>query len=112
MIRFILRRLAFIPLALLLVNFLSFAYAHLVRPTHLQRNPFFASTIGDRPVAPAYLAYLGGISHLDFGSIVLPGAASEPVGPLVAAACGASLGLLAFWMRSHALRPSQTTSTS
>ena len=43
MLRFIIRRLAIIPVALLLIHFLGFGYAHLARPLRAARNPFFAS---------------------------------------------------------------------
>jgi peptide/nickel transport system permease protein len=91
MIRYIARRLAMIPLMLLGVNFLGFAYAHLVRPGQLARNPFLAMAGGTAPLLPAYLEYLAGVVRLDFGAMPPSGAA---VGPLVAQAATASLGLL------------------
>jgi len=52
--RYVLRRLALIPLVLIAVNFFGFAYAHLVQPAQLARNPFLAVTIGASPVLPVY----------------------------------------------------------
>jgi hypothetical protein len=51
--RYVLRRLALIPLVLIAVNFFGFAYAHLVQPGQLARNPFLAVTTGPTPVLPA-----------------------------------------------------------
>ena len=90
--RYALRRLVLIPVAMFLVNFLGFAYAHLVRPGQLARNPFLAALSGPAPLLPAYQVYLRGVLHFDFGKMPPAGA---PVGPVVAAAAAASLGLLA-----------------
>ena len=51
--RYVLRRLALIPLVLIAVNFFGFAYAHLVQPGQLARNPFLAVTTGPTSVLPA-----------------------------------------------------------
>lgn len=91
MIRYLARRLAMIPIMLLAVNFFGFAYAHMVRPGQLARNPFLATTGGPAPLFPAYLAYLAGVIRLDLGKMPPSGAL---VGPLVARAAVASLGLL------------------
>lgn len=92
MTRYFLRRLGLVPVGLLLANFLGFAYAHLVRPIQSAANPLFAGTSGAAPLLPAYAAYLRGLSHLDFGKLPPAGA---PVGPLIAEATLASMGLLA-----------------
>jgi ABC-type dipeptide/oligopeptide/nickel transport system permease component len=89
--RYILRRLAVIPLALLLVNFAGFAYAHLVGPVQLANNPMFAVSSKPTPLLPAYWAYLKAAAHLDFGT--LPPAGAE-VGKVVLDAAVASFGLL------------------
>jgi peptide/nickel transport system permease protein len=89
--RYVLRRLAILPAALLLVNFLGFAYAHLVWPVQSAANPLMAATAEAAPLLPSYLAYVAGWLRLDFGS--MPPAAS-PVLPAVAAASLASLGLI------------------
>ena len=90
MLRFILRRLAIIPLALLLVNFIGFAYAYLVKPIMASRNPYSALLSNAVPLAPTYLAYLGRVFCLDFG--ILPN--NQPVAEAVGNATLASLGLV------------------
>jgi peptide/nickel transport system permease protein len=92
MSRYILRRLALIPLVLIAVNFFGFAYAHLVQPGQLVRNPFLAVMTGPTPVLPAYLGYLRGMLHGDLGALPPAGA---PLGPIIVEATIASLGLLA-----------------
>jgi len=92
MTRYVLRRLALIPLVLMAVNFFGFAYAHLVQPGQATRNPFLAVTVGPTPVLPAYLEYVWGLFHGDLGALPPAGA---PIGPIVLAATIASLGLLA-----------------
>ncbi len=89
--RYILRRLAAIPLALLLVNFAGFAYAHLVRPVQLANNPMFALNDKPAPLLPAYLEYLKGLARLDFGT--LPPAGAD-IGTVVLGAAAASFGLI------------------
>lgn len=54
MIRYILRRLLFIPPALLLVNFLGFAYAHFARPLRAARTPYLPFVPESGPLLPAY----------------------------------------------------------
>jgi peptide/nickel transport system permease protein len=96
MARFILRRLAIIPPALLLVHFLGFSYAHLVRPLRAQFNPFLASVTKPSPLLPAYGEYIGQVFRLDLGT--LPGTgvsgAKEPFLRAMVNAGAASLGLL------------------
>ncbi len=80
MVGLVLRRLALIPVALLLVNFFGFAYGHLV---------------GGAPgsVLPTYLTYLKGAIRLDLG--VMPYAArQDPIAGYLARTGTASLGLL------------------
>lgn len=88
---YIFRRLALIPVVLFLVNFLGFAYAHLVGPLQLAQNPYQAATGAPPPLLPAYLEYVEGLLHGDMGSIPPSGA---PVGAVVGEAIIASLGLL------------------
>jgi peptide/nickel transport system permease protein len=90
--RYVFRRLALIPLVLTAVNFFGFAYAYLVRPGQLARNPFLAVTAEPIPVLPAYLEYIRGLLHSDLGALPPSGA---PLGPIVLEATIASLGLLA-----------------
>lgn len=96
MIRYLLFRLAIIPPALLLINFMGFAYAHLVKPMRAFRNPYVAASIEAEPLIPNYLAYLQGLLQLDFGTIPDPwGVQGElPVSQVILKASLASLGLL------------------
>ena len=92
MSRYVLRRLALIPLVLIAVNFFGFAYAHLVQPGQIGRNPFLAVTAEPTPVLPAYFDYLNDVFHGDLGALPPAGA---PLGPIIFEATIASLGLLA-----------------
>ncbi len=94
MVRFVLRRLAIIPIALVLVHFLGFAYAHLARPLRAARNPFFASLADPAPLLPTYRGYLENVARLDLGTVPTGPGFQEPVGAVVARATVASLGLL------------------
>jgi len=93
MTRFVLRRLAIIPIALLLANFFGYAYAHLVLPIRASRIPYlFASVPSGEPLLPAYTGYLQGALRLEFGT--LPGE-EETIATAISKASSASLGLLA-----------------
>ncbi len=93
MFRFILRRLLLIPIVLLLVNFLGYAYAHFARAAEATRNPFGAAGQETASIWQVYGAYLKDALQGDLG--VLPTIAKEPVGSAILKASGASLGLLA-----------------
>lgn len=95
MIRFILRRLAILPAAALLVHFLGFSYAHLARPLRAARNPFIASVIESDPLLPTYRGYLQDAFHLDFGTMPTSPSVQEPILSVIAEAGLATLGLLA-----------------
>jgi hypothetical protein len=60
-VRTLTRRLLILPPALLLVHFIGFAYAHLVRPLRIAANPFLAGSQEHVPLWPAYRDYLSGI---------------------------------------------------
>ena len=90
--RFLLRRLALLPLALLAANFVGFAYAHFAINLQMRRNPFFAPSEPPAPILSAYADYLQSAARLDFG--VLPLGAGLPVGQMLVKALSASLGLL------------------
>lgn len=92
MTRFILRRLAIIPIVLLVANFLGYAYAHLVLPIRASRIPYLAALPSSEPLLPAYAAYLQGGLRLEFG--MLPGE-KETIATAISSASSASLGLLA-----------------
>jgi peptide/nickel transport system permease protein len=96
MLRFILRRLLLIPVALLLVNFLGFSYAHYARPLRAARTPY-AAVPESGPLLPAYAAYLQSVLDLDFGmQLSIPGSRTGPaeLGATLRSATGASLGLM------------------
>src|SRR3972149_1562845 len=96
MIRFILRRLLIIPVALLLVNFLGFTYAYYARPLRAARTPYVRVEEAG-PLVPVYLAYIQTLTNLDFGmELNLPGSRSGPsvLGETLLNATTPSLGLL------------------
>lgn len=97
MLRYTLRYLALVPLALLGAHLFGFAYAHLVGPLHAARNPIWATQVSREPLLPSYAAYLADTLRLDLGA--LPGSSSaEPVLTVLGQAAVASLGLLAVAM--------------
>ena len=97
MLRFIFRRLILIPPAVMLVHFLGFAYAHLVRPLRAARNPFLASVTESEPLLPSYWAYLQRLAHGELGTMpAIPMFGRIPI-PLIDAlkmTAQASFGLL------------------
>jgi peptide/nickel transport system permease protein len=93
MVRTILQRLILLPPALLLTNFISFAYAHLSLPRQINNNPFsFTDGQLAEPLSTAYWNYLLGLLQLDLGTI--PGSGQGPIGEALLQACKASAGLL------------------
>jgi peptide/nickel transport system permease protein len=90
--RFLVRRLALIPVALLLVNFLGYAYAHLVLPIRAARIPYLSTLLDPGPLLPSYLDYFQSALHLEFGT--LPGQ-EETIAQIIVEASKASAGLLA-----------------
>lgn len=98
MAKFIVQRLLIIPLLLLLVNFLGYAYAHYARPIRAARTPYVQSEEAG-PLIPAYLDYLQTLINLDFGmELAMPdnSRTNTPVtlGDTLKQATIASLGLL------------------
>jgi ABC-type dipeptide/oligopeptide/nickel transport system permease component len=94
MVRSLVRRLAIIPLALVLVNFAAFAYAHIALQVQRAQNPFGSAVEGAPPIFALYGGYVRrAVTHLDLGQ--MPSGTSEAVGGALARAAGASLGLLA-----------------
>jgi len=96
MFRSVLRRLAIFPFALILVHFIGFAYAHLVRPMRAERNPFLASQIPTEPLFEAYTSYLGGLFRGEFGMIGSPWGGKDTIslGKALLEAVRGSLGLM------------------
>lgn len=96
MLRFILRRLTILPVALMLVNFLGFTYAHYARPIRAARTPYVSAAEAG-PLLESYAAYVETVSHLDFGmQLSVPGSRTGPVqlGETLFSAIRASLGLI------------------
>jgi peptide/nickel transport system permease protein len=91
MTRFILRRLAIIPLALFLVHFLGFAYAHIAGPIRAARTPYISVQPDAPPLLPTYRSYLEQVIRLDLGTV--PGADTS-LGKVIFEATKASVGLL------------------
>lgn len=92
MLRFLFRRLALIPLLILIVNFLGYAYARTAQNIQLARNPFLAVTGTEEPLLSDYSQYLRGILSFDFG--LMPNS-EETIPQAILRMGGASLGLLA-----------------
>jgi len=92
MLRFVLRRLFIIPLALIGINFLGFSFAYLV--SHFQRSQTIYGSGQERiePVFPVYMEYARQAVKLDFGN--MPIGVNEPIANAVAQATLNSLGLL------------------
>lgn len=91
MTRFILRRLAIIPVALLLAHLLGFAYAYIAGPVRAARTPYIFVQPETPPLLPAYRSYLEHAMRLDFGTV--PGA-EVSLAKMILDAFVASLGLL------------------
>jgi peptide/nickel transport system permease protein len=99
MAKFVIQRLLIIPLLLLLVNFLGFAYAHYARPIRAARTPYVQAEEAG-PLIPAYVDYLQTLINLDFGmEVATPDNARSntpaTLGEMLKRATAASLGLLA-----------------
>lgn len=97
MASFLLRRLAILPLALALVHFLGFAYAHQVRPLRAIRNPYLASATNPTSLVSTYTEYLRDLIRFDLGSMPDPWGrqGALPVAETIFKASQASFGLLA-----------------
>jgi peptide/nickel transport system permease protein len=67
MMRFIIQRLVILPFALLLANFVGFAYAYSVAPIQIARNPYAFGNFELPPLIPEYLSYLAQLVKFDFG---------------------------------------------
>ena len=69
MLRFAIQRLVIMPIALLLANFIGYAYAYYVGPVLVARNPYAFGRFSVPPLIPEYLNYISGILSGDFGSM-------------------------------------------
>ena len=92
-LRFFFRRLAFIPLALVLVNFAGFAFAHITYQVQQSQTIYGSGQDELVPVWPAYSQYAHGLLRLDFGE--MPVGIDRPIANALLEASAASLGLLA-----------------
>ncbi len=93
MLRFLLRRLVIIPIALMAINFLGYGYATSAQQVNAAANPFIARRESAPPLLSSYLAYVSGL----FAPPDTQDAqAAEPVAvvPFVLAAAGNSMVLL------------------
>lgn len=90
MTSYLLRRLAFIPLALLVANFVGFAFAFRVSPIVQASNPYVSLQTDLPPLLPMYGDYFKGLLHGDFGQTFT----QESVVDAIARFSVASLGLL------------------
>lgn len=92
MVGFFLRRLLMIPVAVILVNFLGFAFAHITYQMQQAQTVFGSGQEGITPVWSAYDEYLRGALQGDFGN--MPIGVDQPISSSVASGSVASLGLL------------------
>ena len=90
MLRFVIQRLLIMPLALLLANFLGFAYAYYIGPVQVARNPYAFRGFQVPPLIPEYFSYLKQVFGFDFGS--MPN--GEPIIEVVLTAFAASSWLI------------------
>lgn len=119
MVRYILLRLVIIPLALIVVIMLTYAYAHTVQWDYASRYPQLYNRLKNLQQRPeslleAYREYLPGLGRLDFGTLqngqsineVLHDSFIASMGLLLLALLlsiplGISLGILASRWQSH-----------
>jgi ABC-type dipeptide/oligopeptide/nickel transport system permease component len=96
MFRFILRRLAILPIALILIHFLGFTYAYVARPIRAARTPYLRERVNNPlPLLETYQQHIQDIFN---GSLLKPSEKGSNVGSLaqdLGQAFIASLGLLA-----------------
>ena len=91
MLRFIARRILILPIALVLIHFLAFTYAHFAGPIRAARTPYLRQQFEQGPLFETYFAHLQDM--LNGGEATLP-APAKISWPCSSQAAGASLGLL------------------
>lgn len=94
MLRFFLRRLIIIPVALVLVNFSGYAFAHITFQLQQLQTAYGSGKEGITPVWPEYRRYVDGVLQGDFGK--MPIGVDEPIAESLGQASLASLGLVSF----------------
>jgi peptide/nickel transport system permease protein len=96
MLRYILRRLAILPIALILINFLGFTYAYIARPIRAASTPYLREQVSNQsPLLASYSQYIQDIFH---GSLLQPFSEGPRIGSFAQSIVNsliASLGLLA-----------------
>jgi ABC-type dipeptide/oligopeptide/nickel transport system permease component len=92
MVSFFLRRLLLIPMVLVVVNFVGFAFAHVTYQMQQAQTIFGSGQEDVTPVWPVYGAYLRGVFQGDFGS--MPVGVNQSIAASVISASLASLGLI------------------
>jgi ABC-type dipeptide/oligopeptide/nickel transport system permease component len=94
--KFILRRLAILPIALVLIHFLGFTYAYVARPIRAARTPYLREQVSNpAPLLETYKQYIQDIFN---GSLLKPPEKGPQIGSFAQdlwQACIASMGLLA-----------------
>jgi len=91
MFRFLLRRLANLPIVLFISNFVGFAFAFSVAPIVSSSNPYSHAETDLPPLLPAYWDYLKEVARGNFGKTFN----GEPVLETISRVGLASLGLIA-----------------
>jgi ABC-type dipeptide/oligopeptide/nickel transport system permease component len=96
MLRFILRRLAILPIALVLIHFLGFTYAYVARPIRAARTPYLREQVSNpEPLLETYTHHIQDIFN---GSLFRPPEIGPQIGSFaqdLERAFIASLGLMA-----------------
>lgn len=95
MVRFLLRRLLILPIALLAINFIAFSYAHVAQRVQQTQNPFGSAVDTSVPLLSLYRAYIIQLFQGNWGTLPQIGSAAQTVQEVVLAAAGASLLLAA-----------------
>lgn len=90
--RFLLRRLALLPVVVLALNVVGFMYASVAMRAHQALSPYGHRSDTTLTVVEEYLAYAQGLLRLDFGN--MPVGVNVGVGDFVGQGLIASLGLL------------------
>jgi peptide/nickel transport system permease protein len=91
MIRFIARRILIIPIALILIHFLAFTYAHFAGPIRAARTPYLRQQFESSPLFDAYFAHVKDLLTGGEATLLTP---REEFFSMFTSAAGASLGLL------------------
>ena len=68
MIRFLIRRLLQLPVMLIAANLFGYAFAFLIGPRQMVRNPYAFGRITIPPFLPSYFGYIQNIFHLNLGT--------------------------------------------